>query len=257
MSACLVDGKLLLNRLPSDLPTQRKPMVDLAAMRAMDLGQTRKLPGGDNPGDHYRYRDAEMQALWETGIAETRTSVQGPGRTSRDERADPDIGHGGLGVAFLRAGEEVLFGDADADGLAASITDGLTIDGPVRPDSMAATACLPGDPPGAHERLFRWSEAMQAGAAKETLAPRLAVDDYVGSAQNGLNETAIMRAIVPDRPIAQASGGFGAPFHGIDVDADGLARTAEKDGLSAVIRSTSPTATRCRRCSPVSKRMCR
>ena len=65
-------------RLPGDLPTQRKPMVDLGALRAMDPKQTRKHLGDGNFGGHYQRDDAEMHALWETGVAETRALMQGP-----------------------------------------------------------------------------------------------------------------------------------------------------------------------------------
>ncbi|SHE51738.1 creatinine amidohydrolase [Loktanella atrilutea] len=65
-------------RLPRDLPTQAKPMTDLTAMRAMDPEQTRALLGDGNFGGHYQRDDAEMQALWDTGVAETRALMEGP-----------------------------------------------------------------------------------------------------------------------------------------------------------------------------------
>ncbi len=65
-------------RLPGDLPTQQKPMTDLVAMRAMDPAQTRKLLGDGNFGGYYQRGDAEMQELWDTGVAETRALMQGP-----------------------------------------------------------------------------------------------------------------------------------------------------------------------------------
>lgn len=65
-------------RLPGDLPTQRKPMTDLVAMRAMDPAQTRALLGDGNFGGYYQRDDTEMQDLWDTGVAETRAMMQGP-----------------------------------------------------------------------------------------------------------------------------------------------------------------------------------
>ncbi len=68
----------LWTRLPGDLPTQAKPMIDLAEMRAMDPQATRKYLGDGNFGGKYQRDDKDMQALWDTGVAETRALMQGP-----------------------------------------------------------------------------------------------------------------------------------------------------------------------------------
>lgn len=68
----------LWTRLPGDLPTQAKPMIDLAEMRAMDPEATRKYLGDGNFGGKYQRDDTDMQALWDTGVAETRALMQGP-----------------------------------------------------------------------------------------------------------------------------------------------------------------------------------
>lgn len=65
-------------RLPGDLPMQQKPMIDLVAMRAMDPATTRQALGDGNFGGYYQRDDAEMQDLWDTGVAETRALMQGP-----------------------------------------------------------------------------------------------------------------------------------------------------------------------------------
>ncbi|WP_299842104.1 creatininase family protein [uncultured Jannaschia sp.] len=65
-------------RLPGDLPTQRKPMIDLTATRAMDPQAFREALGDGNFGGYYQRDDAEMQAIWDTGVAETRALMEGP-----------------------------------------------------------------------------------------------------------------------------------------------------------------------------------
>ncbi len=66
-------------RLPGAvLPTQQKPMVDFERMRAMNPAATRALLGDGNFGGYYERPDAEMQAIWDVAIAETRTLMAGP-----------------------------------------------------------------------------------------------------------------------------------------------------------------------------------
>jgi len=65
-------------RLPGDLPTQRKPMIDLGRMRAMDPEKVREYLGDGNFGGLYQRDDAEMQAIWDLGVAETRAVIEGP-----------------------------------------------------------------------------------------------------------------------------------------------------------------------------------
>ncbi|WP_172299729.1 creatininase family protein [Pseudoruegeria sp. HB172150] len=65
-------------RLPGDLPTQQKPMIDLSRMRAMDPAGVRKYLGDGNFGGYYQRSDEEMQAIWDTGVAETRALMEGP-----------------------------------------------------------------------------------------------------------------------------------------------------------------------------------
>ncbi|MBC7479795.1 MAG: creatininase family protein [Pseudorhodobacter sp.] len=66
-------------RLPGAvLPSQQKPMVDFERMRAMNPAATRALLGDGNFGGYYERPDAEMQAIWDIAIAETRAMMQGP-----------------------------------------------------------------------------------------------------------------------------------------------------------------------------------
>lgn len=65
-------------RLPGDYPEQRKPMIDLARMRAMDPAGVRRYLGDGNFGGYYQRSDDEMQAIWDTGVAETRALMEGP-----------------------------------------------------------------------------------------------------------------------------------------------------------------------------------
>lgn len=65
-------------RLPGDLPTQRKPMIDLDRMRALGPEGVRAMLGDGSFGGLYQRDDAEMRALWEVGVAETRALIEGP-----------------------------------------------------------------------------------------------------------------------------------------------------------------------------------
>jgi creatinine amidohydrolase len=65
-------------RLPGRvLPDQRKPMVDLDRLKDRDAVAVRALLGDGNFGGYYQRSDAEMMALWETGVAETRSLLDG------------------------------------------------------------------------------------------------------------------------------------------------------------------------------------
>lgn len=53
-------------------PDRQKPMSDLARLRLLDPVRLREYLGDGNYGGYYRRTDAEMQALWEVAVAETR-----------------------------------------------------------------------------------------------------------------------------------------------------------------------------------------
>lgn len=66
-------------RLPGvELPKEQKPMVDLARMRLMDPKAVRAYLGDGNFGGYAQRDDAEMQAIWDVAIAETRELLEGP-----------------------------------------------------------------------------------------------------------------------------------------------------------------------------------
>jgi creatinine amidohydrolase len=65
-------------RLPGVIqPTQQKPMVDLARMRAMNPEGVKALLGDGNFGGYYERPDAEMQEIWDIAVAETRALLEG------------------------------------------------------------------------------------------------------------------------------------------------------------------------------------
>jgi creatinine amidohydrolase len=61
-----------------DLPTQRKPMIDLSFMRLMGPEKVREYLGDGNFGGYYERPDADMLAIWDVAVAETRALIEGP-----------------------------------------------------------------------------------------------------------------------------------------------------------------------------------
>jgi creatinine amidohydrolase len=59
-------------------PAQRKPMIDLTRMRAMDPYQVRHLLGDGNFGGYYERDDDDMLAIWDVAVQETRRVIEGP-----------------------------------------------------------------------------------------------------------------------------------------------------------------------------------
>ncbi len=63
-------------RLPGATPPQaQKPPLDMAAMRALEPRQVRERIGDGNLGGRYQRADAEMEAIWQAGVAETRRAI--------------------------------------------------------------------------------------------------------------------------------------------------------------------------------------
>ena len=54
-------------------PSGAKPMVDLERFQRLDPGAKKMLIGDGNFGGRYQRADADMAALWEVAVAETRT----------------------------------------------------------------------------------------------------------------------------------------------------------------------------------------
>ena len=59
-------------------PDGQKPMVDLDRMRVLDPEGVRQLLGDGNFGGLYERPDADMLAIWEVAVAETRALLDGP-----------------------------------------------------------------------------------------------------------------------------------------------------------------------------------
>jgi len=66
-------------------PDGEKPGVDMALMKASSPAQVRDLLEDGSFGGQWQRPDAEMLAIWEAGVAETRAALEGPW---------PDIGNG-------------------------------------------------------------------------------------------------------------------------------------------------------------------
>lgn len=108
---------------------------------------------------------------------------------------------GTLGAAFLRAGHPVVFVDNVPEHVAAINAGGLRIAGPILEDTVQAPAYLPGDVVGQFDRIFLCVKALHTCSAVKALAPHLAADGVVVSAQNGLNEITIAAEVGASRTI--------------------------------------------------------
>lgn len=98
---------------------------------------------------------------------------------------------GTLGAYWARAGHEVLLVDVVAEHVRACRTAGLAIEGPVERFAQVVPAVEPAELTGTFSRVVLAVKAHGTEAALDALAPHLAPDGYVLSAQNGLNELAI------------------------------------------------------------------
>lgn len=108
---------------------------------------------------------------------------------------------GTLGAAFVRAGHQVTFVDNVPAHVAAINEQGLRIEGPIFQDVVHSAAFLPEQVLGVYTRIFLCVKAQHTEAATLALAPHLAPDGMVISAQNGLNELVIARIIGASRTI--------------------------------------------------------
>lgn len=109
---------------------------------------------------------------------------------------------GTLGAYLARAGEDVLLVDQEEAHVAAMNDAGLAIEGPIEAFVQPVRACLPADvPQGPYARAILAVKAHHTNGAIEAMAPHLADDAWVVSAQNGLNELAIAERIGQARTI--------------------------------------------------------
>lgn len=106
---------------------------------------------------------------------------------------------GTLGAYWARAGVPVLLVDVAADHVEACRTRGLDITGPIEAFSTIVPAVTPDELEGSFRRIVLAVKAHATETALDQLAPHLASDGLVLSAQNGLNEIAIANRLGGNR----------------------------------------------------------
>jgi 2-dehydropantoate 2-reductase len=120
---------------------------------------------------------------------------------------------GTLGAHWARAGHDVLLVDSVAEHVEACRTTGLAITGPVTEFTQVIPAVTPAELTGTYSRIVLAVKAQATEAAIPMLAPHLKPDGFVFSAQNGLNEIALSRALGAER-VMGCFVNFGADWHG-------------------------------------------
>jgi 2-dehydropantoate 2-reductase len=120
---------------------------------------------------------------------------------------------GSIGAALAHAGQEVHFVDRAADHVAAINRSGLEITGPIRQYTVRARASTPEQVEGTFATVLLCVKGQDTAAAARALAPHLAPDGCVVSAQNGLNERVIAGIVGEARTIG-CFVNFGADYHG-------------------------------------------
>ena len=106
---------------------------------------------------------------------------------------------GTLAAFWARAGVPVLMVDIVEEHVRACATEGLSIEGPVESFRQVAPAATPGEVRGRFGRVVLAVKAQATEEATRMLAPHLAPDGFVLSAQNGLNERTIAAIVGPER----------------------------------------------------------
>lgn len=112
---------------------------------------------------------------------------------------------GTIGAYLVRAGHDVTFVDiegAHVDAIGGQVgAAGLAITGPIENITIVAKAFRPAGLRGTWRHVILAVKAHHTEAAARALAPHLAADGYVLSAQNGLNETIIAGVVGAERTI--------------------------------------------------------
>jgi 2-dehydropantoate 2-reductase len=108
---------------------------------------------------------------------------------------------GTLGAYMARAGVDVTFVDIDSAHVDAVNRDGLTVRGYDETFTVPAPAITVAQLPDSLGNVILAVKAPATRAAMDEIAPRLAADGYVLSAQNGLNEKFIAEAVGADRTL--------------------------------------------------------
>jgi 2-dehydropantoate 2-reductase len=120
---------------------------------------------------------------------------------------------GTMGAFWARAGHDVKLVDTVAEHVEACRTRGLHIFGPVTEFTQVIPAVTPAELTGTYRRIILATKAQATEAAMRSLAPHLAPDGFVFSAQNGLNELTIAEIVGPERTMG-CFVNFGADWHG-------------------------------------------
>jgi 2-dehydropantoate 2-reductase len=106
---------------------------------------------------------------------------------------------GTLGAYWARAGLPVLMVDIVPEHVEACCTVGLKLSGPVEEFTQVVPSVTPQELQGQFDIIVLAVKAQATEAALAQLAPHLSADGYVLSAQNGLNEIAIAKAVGAER----------------------------------------------------------
>lgn len=106
---------------------------------------------------------------------------------------------GVLGAYWARAGLPVLMVDTVQAHVQACRSTGLKISGPVEQFTQVVPSATPDELSGVFPTIVLAVKAQATEAALAMLEPHLAPDGFVLSAQNGLNELAIARALGAER----------------------------------------------------------
>ena len=120
---------------------------------------------------------------------------------------------GTLAAYWTRAGHDVLMVDIVDEHVEACRGKGLHIFGPVEEFTVVVQSVQPHELRGQFSCIVLAVKAQATEAAVRSLAPHLTPDGFVLSAQNGLNEIAIARAIGEARTMG-CFVNFGADWHG-------------------------------------------
>jgi 2-dehydropantoate 2-reductase len=120
---------------------------------------------------------------------------------------------GSIGAALAHAGHNVLLVDRAVDHVAAINRSGLEITGPIHRYTVQVPARTPEQVEGVFQTVLLCVKAQDTEAAVRALAPHLAPDGVVVSAQNGLNERVIAGTVGEARTIG-CFVNFGADYHG-------------------------------------------
>jgi 2-dehydropantoate 2-reductase len=119
---------------------------------------------------------------------------------------------GTLGAYWARAGIPVQLVDILEEHVEACRTTGLAIEGPVEQFKVVVSAVKPEEVKGVFRRTVLAVKAHATETAIQRLAPHVANDGLVLSAQNGLNEIAIAKVLGEARTIG-CFVNFGADWH--------------------------------------------